>query len=75
MPEKQTVSFRIVPGENALLSANTVAGSLGEMEKLLRAVGRQHGVKTITSVSGIEYDNGAVTFHLLVTSPSKSAQP
>lgn len=76
IPDKQRMQFKIVPGESGLLSAETVGGTLAEMQKLLRAMGKEHGEKMNVSVCGIEYDNGAVTFDLLLTAirPAKKGR-
>jgi len=66
LPKEQQMSFRIVPGENGMLSADTVGSSLAQMQKLLQAVGKQHGQKVNVLVSGVKYEDGAVTVDLLM---------
>jgi hypothetical protein len=71
MREKQTVSLRLVPGEGAMLSASTIGGTLVEASKLFGAIAKSHGHGMNAVVSGLQYDNGAVTINLLLTTIPK----
>lgn len=74
MPQKQRMSFVIKPGENGMLGAETVGGTLDQMGKLIRALGREHGQRMSVMVSGVSYDNGAIQFDLLVAEAKGSAE-
>lgn len=67
IPDEQRMQFSITPGESGMLSADTVGSTLAQMQKLLQAMARQHDTKMNVSVCGLAYEDGKVTFDLLLT--------
>ncbi|MGE0853312.1 MAG: hypothetical protein AB7O44_27495 [Hyphomicrobiaceae bacterium] len=63
---RMVISLAPKPGDH--LAAHTVGGSLSDIDRLLKAAGREIGVKTLTLLERVETtEAGELRFHLLIT--------
>ena len=61
------MSFSIAPHPGELMNAENVGGSLTQMGKLLRSIGRDMGAQTNVLVENVSTDDdGKITFKLLL---------
>lgn len=72
LKDKARFTFAIVPKSGSMLRAETIGGTLVQLAKLIRATGRDHGVKRTLLVEGIKAsDDGRVEIDLIECSVPK----
>ena len=72
LPPETKLRFSITPRPGEMVSASTVGGTMTEMQKLLAAVGRSMGAKTVTLVEGLSTgEDGALHIDLRVLNAPK----
>lgn len=65
------MSFEISPAEGELLTAYNVGRALAEMDRLLVAIGKDMGAKTVVGLENVSFTDGKVRFHLLLARQGK----
>jgi hypothetical protein len=74
LPPETSVRWAITPKPGEMLSADTVGGTLTDVRKLFRSLGRELGVTTETLVEKIEMNGETIVFHLRVINAPKEVR-
>ncbi len=64
--DNSRMSFSITPQEGELLTARNVGSAIEQMDRLLTAIGKDMGVKTVVGVECVSFEKGAITINLLL---------
>lgn len=72
---RSKMSMVIEPHEGELLSAETVGGTLTQMSKLLKAMGKDLGHSVNVCVSGLNFDAGKIRFDVVVARQDGKIKP
>jgi hypothetical protein len=77
IPEEQRLTFKIDRGESAglMMSAATVAGFVGDMDKLMKSVAKQIGAKVHVFIDRIEWEDASVAFHVVIANVGGTSLP
>jgi hypothetical protein len=66
LTDKSRLKLKLTPHEGQFASAATLAGVIGSMDKMLKELGREHGVKQSVSIERIDTDqSGEMTISIL----------
>jgi len=67
VPDAQRLTLRIDRGPDAsMMSAATMSGFVGNMDKLLKSVAKQIGAKVHVFVERVEWEPESVAFHFVI---------